>query len=381
MDNIIAASRLAEMLAQRTGITVEQANALIREYFAQAYNVIASGDNLCLKGLGTFNLTGNESAPLAFFPDPELAAKVNAPFAAFAPFPLDAGDTVIESPQPEPRPVAEPEPEMPETAEQPQPEPEPEPQPTPVTETEPAPAPQPEPKPTPEPLPEPKSEPDPEPKPVAPKETEPEPEPEHRHHSHSHTHTHVQQPTQIINCPGRGLQAFWFILAFALGIILGFGAGYYFHGNLDININRVTGTVTYPEDDLDTLGRAPAAPAATSAPAKDTASAKAEPAKAETAASEAAKPAEEPAKAAPVYDTIKGSVFLTTLARRHYGEVEYWVYIYEANPGLGNPNLIKPGTKVLIPAKSSLPLTGNHDADIKAAKRKQVQILNKYKRR
>lgn len=55
----------------------------------------------------------------------------------------------------------------------------------------------------------------------------------------------------------------------------------------------------------------------------------------------------------PVYDTVTKSRFLTTMAGEHYGNKMYWVFIYEANPSLGNPNMISPGTRILIPDKST----------------------------
>ncbi len=62
---------------------------------------------------------------------------------------------------------------------------------------------------------------------------------------------------------------------------------------------------------------------------------------------------ESPATKQPVYDTVTKSRFLTTMAGEHYGNKMYWVFIYEANPSLGNPNMISPGTRILIPDKST----------------------------
>lgn len=65
--------------------------------------------------------------------------------------------------------------------------------------------------------------------------------------------------------------------------------------------------------------------------------------------------AEKPQRQAkqPVYDTVTKSRFLTTMAGEHYGNKMYWVFIYEANPSLGNPNMISPGTRILIPDMST----------------------------
>ncbi len=92
MNNTIAASHLAEILARRTGISVDEASAFIGEYFNVVRSGILSGEEMHLKGLGTFRATGNASSPVEFVPDPALTAKVNAPFAAFSPFVLESAD-------------------------------------------------------------------------------------------------------------------------------------------------------------------------------------------------------------------------------------------------------------------------------------------------
>ena len=81
----------------------------------------------------------------------------------------------------------------------------------------------------------------------------------------------------------------------------------------------------------------------------------------------------------PVYDTISSRRFLTTMAGHHYGEKEFWVYIYNANAHrLKHPDRIKPGTRILIPDISTLPLTGDHKADVITAKRLGQQIYSRY---
>lgn len=52
----------------------------------------------------------------------------------------------------------------------------------------------------------------------------------------------------------------------------------------------------------------------------------------------------------PKFDTVTRTRFLTTMAREYYGSQQYWVYIYQANSDkLGHPDYIKPGTQVRIP--------------------------------
>ena len=388
MNNTIAASRLAEMLARRTGTSAEDAAAFMQEYFNVVRAGIVSGEEIHLKGLGIFRATGNASAPVEFVPDPALTEKVNAPFAAFSPFVLESADEVAalgETPkEPEPAMPAEPEPEV-------KPEPQPE-----VAAPEPEPEPAAEPVVVPEPVAVPEPKPEPEPVVI------PEPKPEESTDDGNgginmdkepayNAAQPVQAAPQTIVCPAgyqhsSGMKAFWFIIAFALGIILGFGAGYYFHGSLRISISRANDAVSYPEatveektaDKKDTLS----SPAVKPAPAEKATAQPEKTAEAKAAAEEKPAPARpEPVREKPTYGTITSNTFLTTLAGRNYGQKDFWVYIYEANPGLGHPDRIRQGTRVKIPPKSQLPLTGNTEQDIKNAKAKQVQIYAPYRRK
>lgn len=412
MNNTIAASHLAEMLARRTGISVDEASAFIGEYFNVVRSGILSGEEMHLKGLGTFRATGNASSPVEFVPDPALTAKVNAPFAAFSPFVLESADEaaiLVDMPETplEEEPKAEepkeetPLAEVPTEAEKPEPETvvsDPEPEPEAVKEQEPEPevvVPEPvvisapEPVKGPEPVREPEPEPVREPEPV----NEPEPEPANESEDsrvieidREPAYNQAQAAPQIIACPAgyhnSGMKAFWFIIAFALGIIIGFGAGYYFHGSLRLSISNVNDAVSYPDENKDEEDKAPevqpaktAEPAAADKPAAQATDSQTPADPTQPAQTKAAAPEK------PVYDTIDGKTFLTTLAGKHYGQKDFWVYIYEANPKLGNPNRIKPGTKVLIPPMSQLPLTGNTEKDINAAKAKQAQIYGRYTRK
>lgn len=81
-------------------------------------------------------------------------------------------------------------------------------------------------------------------------------------------------------------------------------------------------------------------------------------------------------KAEPVYDTVE--VSLIRLAKKHYGENLFWVYIYEANTDvIHNPNTIRPGTRVVIPDRSTFPGTTPQEAR-ELAKKKQSEILSRF---
>jgi nucleoid-associated protein YgaU len=160
------------------------------------------------------------------------------------------------------------------------------------------------------------------------------------------------------------LFVFWVVIFFVLGLLLGLAAGYF--GYRQIN-HYIAGApipieASYEDDDADDLDTDTIASATAATASDDAVVAKAEPEQKE-----------------PRYDTITSTCFLTTLARKYYGQMDYWVYIYDAN-NLGNPNLIGPGTKVRIPYPEELNLTGNTETDLKAAKQRASVIYAKYKR-
>lgn len=87
----------------------------------------------------------------------------------------------------------------------------------------------------------------------------------------------------------------------------------------------------------------------------------------------------EPSDTKKVYDTVTKTRYLTTIAREHYGNQHFWPYIYEENKTiLGHPNRIKPGTKVIVPDLNKYGVNPKNAADIASAKRKEVEIYNRY---
>lgn len=80
-----------------------------------------------------------------------------------------------------------------------------------------------------------------------------------------------------------------------------------------------------------------------------------------------------------VTDTVKGNRFLTTMAREHYGNFNFWVYIYEENKDkIKNPDRINKGTIVVIPAAEKYQIDKNDSASIKRAEKKAREITNKF---
>lgn len=86
----------------------------------------------------------------------------------------------------------------------------------------------------------------------------------------------------------------------------------------------------------------------------------------------------EPKKPEPIYDTVSSKRYLAIIAGEHYGVKNYWIFIYNANPNLGDPNKIAPGTKVLIPTKESFMEDTKAATDDKA-RRLLNELSKKYK--
>lgn len=82
-----------------------------------------------------------------------------------------------------------------------------------------------------------------------------------------------------------------------------------------------------------------------------------------------------------ITDTIGKTRFLTTMARQYYGEMSFWVYIYEENKDiLGNPNRIKPGTTVIIPDAKKYGIDKNDSLSVERAKLKAIEIYAPYQK-
>lgn len=78
-----------------------------------------------------------------------------------------------------------------------------------------------------------------------------------------------------------------------------------------------------------------------------------------------------------VVDTIKANRFLATMARNHYGRMEFWVYIYLENKDvIKNPNHIPLGTTVVIPPASKYGIDPNSQKSIEEAEIKCADVLN-----
>ena len=101
-----------------------------------------------------------------------------------------------------------------------------------------------------------------------------------------------------------------------------------------------------------------------------------------TVAEPAPKPAAAPQTPKVVTDTVTGRRYLTTMARKYYGNNCFWVYIYEENADkISNPDLIRPGTVVVIPPASKYGIDASDPASVRRATAKIGEIESRTKRR
>ena len=81
----------------------------------------------------------------------------------------------------------------------------------------------------------------------------------------------------------------------------------------------------------------------------------------------------------PVIETIRSGVFLTTLARKYFGHKAFWVYIYEENKDvIKNPNQVPIGTRLTIPSASKYDIDANNRTSVEKAKVLAAKIQSRY---
>lgn len=80
-----------------------------------------------------------------------------------------------------------------------------------------------------------------------------------------------------------------------------------------------------------------------------------------------------------VTDTVEGRRYLSVIARRHYGNDIFWVYIYEENKAkIANPNNVPEGLVVVIPPADKYGIDPNDKESIRAAEIKAARILQNH---
>lgn len=93
----------------------------------------------------------------------------------------------------------------------------------------------------------------------------------------------------------------------------------------------------------------------------------------------ASQPEETPKPAAPVKDTIRQGYVMPNMAKKFYGNKDFWVYIYEENKAnIANPNNLPPGKVLVIPPAEKYGIDANNPESLKKARAKAAEILKKY---
>lgn len=415
MNRKIPFHELATLLAGNCNITPAEAEDFIKSFFDLLTRSLTEGETVKIKGIGVFAPTGDADNPVSFTPDAEIADTINAPFAMFEPEEvsdtlsdeaLNALDTPAQSPQPdsEERPTAEdtpvsdepeqlPEPEMPENnepevaeeVEKTEPvaiaEPVAVPEPVvtePVAETEPAQEPEPEPEPKVTPAPEPKTTPVPKaapapkenttpaviPAPVTATPSFPEEEPEE----------YFREPEQK---SGAGF-GWGFLIGMLVGLALG-ACGVYFA--IDYIFPTMPDSYGKVMEETQTEEEMVAMLDSIAAPLQDDTTSTAAATAPDTVTKPAANVPVPPKATTPevIKDTVRTGYLLNDMAKKHYGNKCFWVYIYEENKAkIANPNRVGPGLVLVIPAPEKYGIDASSQASIKAANEKAGKILTKY---
>lgn len=341
MNTKITLPQIVESLAELTGSSTTISEAFIRELFALITEALVTDGHIKIKNLGTFSRTESKEEPVIFIPDKDIANAINLPFSVFEAVELNdevtdemlCEDTIVNDIKDNNVSIAENESKGNDDTEIP----------LPVIETE-------------------ESEPIEEIYEIqadaAPSETdkntveatiadntidvveinEPEEEPEYI-------------PVQTTK------SKFWVgvVCGFIFGALAGTLVAYFTLNNAEDN-SVISITEKMPESPIEST---------------DSTAVKSD---------SIASPKEEVISVTEVYDTIRPNRYLTTMARQYYGEMNFWVYIYEENKDhLSNPDKISPGTLIRIPDASKYDIDANNPESIESAKLKAIEIYRPYR--
>ncbi|MBD5182994.1 MAG: hypothetical protein HDS99_04285 [Bacteroidales bacterium] len=374
MNNIVNLSQLITRLAKTTDTDTTTARVFLRTFFQTIEQQLVAGESISIKGIGTFRRSSDPlvGAPegVMFIPDEELQHEVNRRFEVFQPVELaDGADAAILEPeQPnEPELSAEPEipaePVVPEVTSLPQ---NPVVEESPVSE-EPA-AVMPEVKPAEEPVVAPVAAPTVTPvvRPVEPV-AEDETDDDDLARKNSRRNTIIWSIVIVFGIAIIGL-ALW--KAISDNPIPEIGIDYDDEELVEPLDSTDDVTPLIEEVSIESLNSSEPVKSNQVTDTKEQPAPKVE-AKPEPKADSSSEP---------VYDTVTSKNYLATMARKYYGADRYWVYIYEANKDkLRHPDRIAPGTKVLIPDKSTIPSIDNPAEARRLAEAKRKEIYARFK--
>lgn len=315
--NRLTVQALAARIASTLGITPEAAEQLIHDYFVDVAERLQRGETVDIDNLGKFAAGGDS----LFTPLPDVAARINEPFAFFEPVELNDGvtaETLDIAPAP-------PSPDPSETSETPAP-PEP-PVPDPIVEESPI---------------------------VEPEEIEPiiaqdekdekeaveyEPEPEKQHGEGHCAHA----------------LAAWATGCLLLGLTIGAFTGYWVGRHTTLFPPETVEPITASNDTSDT--------SATST----------------TSATSATSTTSTTSTTSATTDTVRADYYITDMARKYYGNKDFWSYIYEENAdSLGHPEHIHPGQILIIPDAAKYDIDSDNKESLKRARALAIEIYGRY---
>lgn len=373
---IVALPGLSERLAAKTGVEQAVAEAFIIAYFDFITRGLTVNENVTIKGLGTFTRANDADSPVVFKPCAEFELDVNRPFAIFQPVVIDASldaddvitdnetihdvDDITTTPARAQEPVAEsaplPEPETTALSSEPPHE-------TDEAEVKPE-----------------ASEPTGESADIEghsenentqPAENSPVETPAPQN---DFDETEYDESTLAENFTGISQRRHVTVsmLMLVIGLIIGAVFGYFLNDYLKaMRIKSDQSSVTAEIIATDSLTLSADTINVTSDSINGTT-------KADTSSTAAEPVTKEPEPV--VTDTVTSQRFLTTMARKYYGHMEYWAFIYEANAErLGHPNRIKPGTVVNIPSLKSITAGDSSETQtMQRARRTGAAIYARY---
>lgn len=93
MNEKIPVNRLAQEVARAIGADTSEVQQFIKDLFAYVEAEVSAGSDVTVPGLGRFSKSTISGEPIAFEPDAEYAAALNADFDMFSPVELNDGVT------------------------------------------------------------------------------------------------------------------------------------------------------------------------------------------------------------------------------------------------------------------------------------------------
>jgi nucleoid-associated protein YgaU len=241
-----------------------------------------------------------------------------------------------------------------------------------VNKSEPASAPEPVLEPTPDP--EPTLEPEPEPQPAE-EETVADDAPDEKTSVYDSPVSVVLEPESSVTLHRAGHTTLTLVVtaiaACLLGLVCGYLAYRYMNYGLPANVkvledgilisrsddqNSLVDEEIVPFEVTDSVGNNASADSATTATQPEVAT---------------------PAAPAVVTDTVSPGNFLTVMARRHYGNPKFWVYIYLENKDkIKDPDSLESGMVVVIPPAEKYGIDSSNPESLKKAEREAYRVLN-----